>query len=467
MSITINLNNVQPLDELLTALSVLSFAGNESLYLRVNSTADAFEFAAASGGGGGVWGSITGTLSDQTDLQNALNLKAALAGAAFTGAVSVTTSGSGATLDLTNSGSGTTLNISNSGSGSFLVVDTDKMVVSNNGNVAFDTNTLFVDAVNNRVGVGTSSPSFLVDIQRGTVSGASNTIFSTTFTNSTYSNSVSTLIFGNYYNTTSLSLTTTTGMTPSITLNSGGLAFSITNAASIATVAMGLGRAINMATDQLNVNSTDTTKSWQFGVVVGSASRIGQIIQAAAGQTANLQEWRDSAGVVIGSIESNGNARFRAGNYGGTDRVIINSSLAGVSGLQLYQSAAFFNQNGEILYNVTSGDQANFGGIRIRNISTLNPTIHSPKDLVITSQFAPTSGSSTYTQILLNSTINQTGGASGITRGLYVNPTITAAADYRAIETEQGNVLFKNLPTSSAGLPTGAIWNNGGVLNIV
>jgi hypothetical protein len=28
-------------------------------------------------------------------------------------------------------------------------------------------------------------------------------------------------------------------------------------------------------------------------------------------------------------------------------------------------------------------------------------------------------------------------------------------------------VVFGNLPTSSAGLPTGAIWNNGGVINIV
>jgi hypothetical protein len=39
---------------------------------------------------GGTWGSITGTLSTQTDLQTALNLKANLSGAGFTGPVSVT-----------------------------------------------------------------------------------------------------------------------------------------------------------------------------------------------------------------------------------------------------------------------------------------------------------------------------------------------------------------------------------------
>jgi hypothetical protein len=37
------------------------------------------------GGGGGTWGSITGTLSNQTDLKNVLDAKAALAGNTFTG----------------------------------------------------------------------------------------------------------------------------------------------------------------------------------------------------------------------------------------------------------------------------------------------------------------------------------------------------------------------------------------------
>lgn len=41
------------------------------------------------GAGGGSWGSITGTLSDQTDLQTALDAKASLSGATFTGNVSL------------------------------------------------------------------------------------------------------------------------------------------------------------------------------------------------------------------------------------------------------------------------------------------------------------------------------------------------------------------------------------------
>lgn len=48
--------------------------------------------------------------------------------------------------------------------------------------------------------------------------------------------------------------------------------------------------------------------------------------------------------------------------------------------------------------------------------------------------FAPTSGTATSTSISATPTINQTGGANGITRGLYIAPTLTAAADWRSIE---------------------------------
>jgi len=55
----------------------------------------------AGGGGGGTWGSITGTLSDQTDLQDALDLKAPLASPALTGTPTAPT------LQANNSGGGT------------------------------------------------------------------------------------------------------------------------------------------------------------------------------------------------------------------------------------------------------------------------------------------------------------------------------------------------------------------------
>lgn len=75
-------------------------------------------------------------------------------------------------------------------------------------------------------------------------------------------------------------------------------------------------------------------------------------------------------------------------------------------------------------------------------------------DFRLVRSFAPTSGTSTYTQLQVNPTINQTGGANGITRGLYINPTLTAAADFRALEISDGNVVLPK--TVTAGGTTGA-----------
>jgi hypothetical protein len=93
-----------------------------------------------------------------------------------------------------------------------------------------------------------------------------------------------------------------------------------------------------------------------------------------------------------------------------------------------------FNSNGFIYHSSTSGASSDAGGIIIKSNNTLNPTVNNPKDLAVGSTFAPTSGTGTYVAEMINPVINQTGGANGITRGLYVNPTLTAAADWRSIE---------------------------------
>lgn len=66
----------------------------------------------------------------------------------------------------------------------------------------------------------------------------------------------------------------------------------------------------------------------------------------------------------------------------------------------------------------------------------------------LSSRFAPTTGTAVYNTFLLNTIVNQTGGANGITRGLYINPTLTSAADFRAIETTSGSVSFNHGATS-------------------
>jgi hypothetical protein len=66
--------------------------------------------------------------------------------------------------------------------------------------------------------------------------------------------------------------------------------------------------------------------------------------------------------------------------------------------------------------------------------------------------YNPTSGSGVFNVFHAQPTINQTGGANGITRGLFIDPTLTAAADFRAIEVTNGNVLIGNSASNTAKL---------------
>jgi len=74
-----------------TTNQVLSFDGTE------------LKWATVSGGGGVAWGAITGTLSDQTDLNTALGLKAPLASPTFTGTPSLPTGTTAVTQTAGNS----------------------------------------------------------------------------------------------------------------------------------------------------------------------------------------------------------------------------------------------------------------------------------------------------------------------------------------------------------------------------
>ena len=77
------------------------------------------------------------------------------------------------------------------------------------------------------------------------------------------------------------------------------------------------------------------------------------------------------------------------------------------------------------------------GGASNWNLASGTPTV-----MESAFGFAPTSGTASFSFLRWNGTINQTGGANGITRGLYIAPTLTSATDFRAIETTAGNVIF-------------------------
>src|SRR3990167_11092692 len=68
-------------------LTTACAAGGGTVRCDLRWTGSAYEVMSVVGGGAGTWGSITGTLTDQTDLNTALGLKAPLASPSFTGTI--------------------------------------------------------------------------------------------------------------------------------------------------------------------------------------------------------------------------------------------------------------------------------------------------------------------------------------------------------------------------------------------
>jgi len=139
-------------------------------------------------------------------------------------------------------------------------------------------------------------------------------------------------------------------------------------------------------------------------------------------------------------------------------RLDVNGT-ARVSGLLRAEGAIQYGTNANVLIGSTINGSSFANGPAFiygsANINTSTIYAHtfftgsfsatsSSQGIITTSgaTFNPTSGTAVFNAFNLPFTINQTGGANGITRGLFIDPTITAAADFRAIETTRGNVLF-------------------------
>ncbi len=138
------------------------------------------------------------------------------------------------------------------------------------------------------------------------------------------------------------------------------------------------------------------------------------------------------------ALQVNGNVLFRGtGNTSATNALII-QNVDGTVGFRVQDNGVIAG-NDYIPVTSTSGLNI-YGGngaisaIRLRHLSINTHTSGERNTVLVQDIFEPTSGNGTLGMILINPTINQTGGAIGTTRGLYINPVLTAAFDWRSIQ---------------------------------
>jgi nitrogen fixation protein len=344
-----------------------------------------------------------------------------------------------------------------------------------NGNVTFSSATgMFWDATNSRLGIGTNAPAAAL-----TINSAATLVTGIRFDNA---GSIGT-IFGD-----GTSMNIRSGNTHGIQVNSG-------SASLVQSIASVGGFRIDLQT-----LTTSPIYSYNGDGDTGIGRAAADTLTFYAGgekarifSTGNLLLQNGGTFTDSGErLQVTGNAKIvGSGNTSATTGLLVQNSDA-TNIFRVYNNGSLLTTNSILFGNNTatgiilSNNQSTFtsGAENITFYWDTTNSIAVPRftfrggaktntsgtsglvsfDL---QNFTPTSGTGIYNIIVAGGTINQTGGANGITRGLYVNPTLTAAADFRAIETARGNVVFGNLPTSSAGLPTGAIWNDAGTIKIV
>jgi hypothetical protein len=432
--------------------------------------------AVNNGGGGAIWGGITGTLSDQTDLQDALDAKfddptgttsqylrgdgslatfPSLTGfVPYTGATTnvdlgthrilaqnatIASSGSGDTVTLNHSsGSGIGLNITKGGSGEGLYVNK----TSGSGNAATIIGTL--NATSLVKSGGTSSQFLKADgsVDSTTYVGGSGTSGQVAYWNGTSSQTGSNNLFWD---------TVTQGGTLLARGAQGGFRIGNYSAAS------GVGAIWNQSVTANNTNyilassanevsiQGPTSLYFQIGTSATTYARIfstgnfalqnggtftdgGQRLQVqgdafikgsgATSATTALQIQNSSNQNILQVFNDGmlkiGNANNAPLLYPGGGPTINSQALT--IGLNNYNSWG----NGESAFTILTNTNTTTTGT-----STANS---------FTGTFAPGSGGHNHNFLRITATINQTGGANGITRGLFIQPFITSAADWRSIE---------------------------------
>jgi hypothetical protein len=97
-------------------------------------------------------------------------------------------------------------------------------------------------------------------------------------------------------------------------------------------------------------------------------------------------------------------------------------------------------------FNNSTGFQQTSGTTKMFNISNGSST----------TGFYPSSGTATHTVFSVAGNINQTGGANGITRGVYIETITQAAADWRPLQIDSGRAFISALVVDYVSAPSSA-----------
>jgi hypothetical protein len=309
-----------------------------------------------------------------------------------------------------------------------------RVLFEGTGNVLQQSANLFWDNTNGRLGIGTATPTTALSVTGSEASGRVIQVRSSAGKP-----------FVEFFTTVSI------GVLGSATAVTGGSANDYglgTNGNATANLIFGTGAGYSErmrifgSTGNLAIN---TTTDAGFRLDVNGTARVQGLLTG-------------TNGINISGGNSNVyGLTFNSGGIGATGQGLWTD---GKTNIQQSQGP---RTNGGAAYLLTAYVGGNYDTIQLVNNGTTNC-------LLIQGGYASSNQPQFNVNILnLNNTYNFTTGTTVI-KGIYYNPVLTSMTGvtaHHAFHSTSGRIRFEGLPTSSAGLSAGEIWNDGGTIRIV
>jgi hypothetical protein len=187
--------------------------------------------------------------------------------------------------------------------------------------------------------------------------------------------------------------------------------------------------------------SREAKISFQLGDNAGALTEIANF-NVNTTTTGQLSLGRSTPVILTNSGLTTG-ATFTVGNSAN------NLTLGGSSGTTTISSSGA-SSGSAIVINASGNSASSTGNITIGGGTTFTQTSGTRNYFNFIDSFSPASGTAIHNRMVFGGTLNQTGGANGITRGIYLNQTVTAVADFRAIEIAAGGTNTKGIYQTDA-----------------
>jgi hypothetical protein len=144
--------------------------------------------------------------------------------------------------------------------------------------------------------------------------------------------------------------------------------------------------------------------------------------------------------------------------FGANSGMGIGSTLA---------NTTFSSGGGGMLLQAAVGSTTNLNNFTFQSANARTTTSGEASGIMNMVSFAPTSGTAVFNGYTLNMTVNQTGvTGSPITRGIYINPTLTSASDFRALEITAGKMQLPSTVTATGTTGNQTINKMTGTVNV-